>query len=129
MLAAAIEGWIAPKASNPNKQLLLGDAAPCSSDRDRREATIGGHQCPNSRLNNVSPRQYHTSALKHQSDHHARYRAGIMKFAQAVITSVVAISTSAIADAKGQLLLVLNSQYSSGAIIWKRGPPSRYGVA
>ena len=46
-----------------------------------------------------------------------------------VSSSVVAIRTSASAEAKGQLLLVLNSQYRIGAIIWKRGPPSRKGVA
>ena len=60
---------------------------------------------------------------------YTRYRAGISSPLQDVSTSVTVISSSAIAEAKGQLLLALNSQYSSGAIIWNRGPPSRYGVA
>ena len=56
---------------------------------------------------------------------HTRNRRGMSTPLHAVSTSVVVISSSAIAEANGQLLFVLNSQYSSGAIIWKRGPPSR----
>ncbi len=68
-------------------------------------------------------------AASERSRRHPRSRRGISAPLHAVSTSVVAISSSAIAEANGQLLFVLNSQYSSGAIIWNRGPPSRYGVA